>query len=110
MEQVQAYVTSLTQQVIEILSQSPDVRLIPAANASRSSIISFEMPGIHPHDIAQVAGERGVAVRAGHHCCQPLMHSLGLTSTTRVSFGLYNQHEDVEALLTAIDEVRRMFV
>ncbi|NNF96152.1 MAG: SufS family cysteine desulfurase [Halobacteria archaeon] len=110
MEQVQAYVTSLTHQAIERLSQFADVRLIPAANASRSSIISFEMPGVHPHDIAQIAGERGVAVRAGHHCCQPLMHSLGLTATTRISFGLYNQQEDVEALLAAIDEVRRLFV
>jgi cysteine desulfurase/selenocysteine lyase len=110
MERVEAYVTSLTQQAVEALSRFADVRLIPAANTSRSSIISFEMPGIHPHDIAQVAGERGVAVRAGHHCCQPLMHALGLTATTRVSFGLYNQQEDVEALLAAIDEVRRLFV
>lgn len=110
MERIEAYVTSLTQQAIEALSQCADVRLIPAMKTRRSSIISFEMPGIHPHDIAQVAGERGVAVRAGHHCCQPLMHSLGLSATTRVSFGLYNQQQDVEALLAAIDEVRRLFV
>ena len=109
MQQIEAYVSALTQQALAALSQYADVRLIPAANAGPTSILSFDMPGIHPHDIAQVAGEHGVAVRAGHHCCQPLMHALGLSATTRASFGLYNQPQDVEALLAAIDEVRRLF-
>lgn len=109
MRRVEAYVSSLTQQAVEALSQFADVRLIPVAEVGRTSIISFQMPGIHPHDIAQVAADFGVAVRAGHHCCQPLMHSLGLSATTRVSFGIYNLPEDVDALLTAIDEVRRLF-
>ena len=87
----------------------PGLRIIGTAH-DKAGVISFTLDGIHPHDIAQVAGERGVAVRAGHHCCQPLMHALGLAATTRVSFGLYNQQEDVEALLTAINEVRRLFV
>lgn len=109
MDNVETYVASLTQKAVEELSQFRGVRLIPSQASNRSSIISFDMPGIHPHDVAQVAGERGVAVRAGHHCCQPLMHYLGLTATTRASFGLYNQQEDVDALLLAIDEVRRLF-
>jgi cysteine desulfurase/selenocysteine lyase len=65
--------------------------------------------GVHPHDLAQIAGEQGVAVRAGHHCCQPLMQHLGLAATTRASLAVYNDEADIEALLCAIEQARRVF-
>ena len=64
---------------------------------------------MHPHDLAQLAGEQGVAIRAGHHCAQPLLRHLGLAATARASFGIYNDLDDVEALVAAIDSARRLF-
>jgi cysteine desulfurase/selenocysteine lyase len=87
----------------------PGLQLLPGAGAERSAIVSFVLEGIHPHDIAQVAGERGVALRAGHHCCQPLLHHLGLTATARASLGIYNDDADIAALVDAIQEAKRLF-
>ena len=68
------------------------------------------MEGVHPHDIAQILDSRGVAVRAGHHCAQPLMARLGLPATVRASFGLYNTTAEVDALAEALEEVEVMFL
>jgi cysteine desulfurase/selenocysteine lyase len=108
-EAVQAYVAALTRQALAVLVEVPGLRLLPPAATPRSAILSFSVEGIHPHDLAQVAGERGVALRAGHHCCQPLMQHLGIPATTRASFAVYNTPEDVAALLDAIDHARRLF-
>jgi cysteine desulfurase/selenocysteine lyase len=69
-----------------------------------SHILAFNLGEIHPHDVAQVASEHGVAVRAGHHCCQPLLRFLGAPATVRVSLALYNDERDVDALVIALDE------
>ena len=74
-----------------------------------NGILSFNVEDIHPHDIAHVAGERGVAIRAGHHCCQPLMQYLGVSSTARASFQFYNNEDDINALRDAIIEAKRLF-
>jgi len=76
----------------------------PENNPYRSGILSFNIDGIHPHDIAQIAGEHGVAIRAGHHCCQPLMQHLNTSSTARASFSFYNNKDDIAALVMAIRE------
>jgi len=68
------------------------------------------MDGVHPHDIAQMLDSRGVAVRAGHHCAQPLMARLGLPATVRASFGLYNTTAEVDALAEALEEVEGIFL
>jgi cysteine desulfurase/selenocysteine lyase len=68
------------------------------------------MDGVHPHDIAQMLDSRGVAVRAGHHCAQPLMARLGLPATVRATFGLYNTTAEVDALAEALEEVEVMFL
>jgi cysteine desulfurase/selenocysteine lyase len=68
------------------------------------------MDGVHPHDIAQMLDSRGVAVRAGHHCAQPLMARLGLPATVRAAFGLYNTTAEVDALAEALEEVEVMFL
>ncbi|RME68189.1 MAG: cysteine desulfurase [Verrucomicrobia bacterium] len=75
----------------------------------RAGAISFVLEGVHPHDIGTILDSEGVAIRAGHHCAQPLMRRLGLNATARASFGLYNKREEVDALVAALDKVRAMF-
>ncbi len=106
--QVHTQVSQLSRAALDALSQCPDIRLLPGRNTQRHTIISFIVDGIHPHDLAQIAGEAGVAIRAGHHCCQPLMNTLGLNGTARLSLGLYNDAADVDALLLALDQARRL--
>jgi cysteine desulfurase/selenocysteine lyase len=71
--------------------------------------VSFTHSDLHPHDLAQVAGELGVAIRAGHHCAQPLLNRLGHAATARASFSIYNDRADVDALIEAILTAQRMF-
>jgi len=78
--------------------------------AEKASVLSFVMDGVHPHDIAQVLDSRGVAVRAGHHCAQPLMARFGLPATVRASFGLYNTRAEVDALAEALERVEALFI
>ncbi len=75
----------------------------------RGGLVSFNLEGIHPHDVAQAFDARGVAIRAGHHCAQPLMRWLGVAATARASFYLYNDEEDVDALVEAIQSTKRYF-
>lgn len=75
----------------------------------KAGVLSFVMEGAHPHDIGTILDRQGIAVRAGHHCAQPLMEHLGLTATTRASFGLYNTKADIDALASALDKVREIF-
>jgi cysteine desulfurase/selenocysteine lyase len=95
-------------QAAAALAELQGVRLWPPAGVQRSGILSFTLDGVHPHDLAQVASERGVAIRAGHHCAQPLMRSLGLVATARASFGVYNDPGDVNALVDAVDSARAL--
>lgn len=74
-----------------------------------AGIVSFAMRGIHPHDIGTILDEEGVAIRAGHHCAQPLMDHLGVPATARASFGLYNDENDVAALVRGLERVSRIF-
>ena len=73
-------------------------------------MLSFVIEGIHPHDIGTVLDRHGVAVRAGHHCAQPLMKRLGVPATARASFALYNTEADVDALVRGVNAVREVFV
>ncbi|MFZ5789016.1 MAG: SufS family cysteine desulfurase [Acidobacteriota bacterium] len=75
----------------------------------RGALVSFVDPELHPHDLATILDTRGVAVRAGHHCAQPLMRRLGVVATARASFGVYNDRDDVDALVDALREARRYF-
>lgn len=74
-----------------------------------AGIVSFSMQGVHPHDIGTILDEEGVAIRAGHHCCQPLMDHLGVPATARASFGIYNDENDVAALVRGLERVKRIF-
>jgi cysteine desulfurase/selenocysteine lyase len=84
------------------------LRLVGTA-AKRSGIVSFEIEGIHPHDIGTVLDSEGVAIRAGHHCCMPLMERLGVTATARASFAMYNTKEEINHLVKSLDKLHEIF-
>jgi len=89
------------------LGKRNDVTLFGPADSV--GIVSFALDGVHPHDLGTILDEEGVAIRAGHHCAQPLMDHLGVPATARASFGLYNDEHDIEALLKGIERTRRIF-
>jgi len=93
-----------TRKVLEV----PGVRLIGSARR-RAGVLSFVMDGIHPHDVGTVLDTRGVAVRAGHHCAQPVMKRYGVSATVRASFGVYNTSDEVDALVRGLHEAREVF-
>ena len=72
-------------------------------------ILSFVLDGVHPHDIGTILDQHGVAIRAGHHCAQPLLEALGVPATARASFGLYSTRQDVDALIDGLRAVRKVF-
>jgi cysteine desulfurase/selenocysteine lyase len=74
----------------------------------KAGIVAFSVEGAHPHDIAQIVDRYGVAIRAGHHCAQPLMQRLGVSATARASLGIYSTDEDVDAFLEALAKARKL--
>ena len=99
---------ALTGYGVDRLSRIPGLRLLDAGQR-RLGILSFDLEGVHPHDVAQVLDQHHVAVRAGHHCAQPLLESLGHPATTRASLGVYNDERDIDRLAEAIETAREMF-
>ena len=93
---------------IEKLKKNNSVKIIGNPK-NRGAAISFTIEGIHPHDVATILDEDGVAVRAGHHCCQVLHEKLGITATTRASLGIYNDKNDIDALDNAINKCKKIF-
>ena len=81
----------------------------PQDSSIRSGVISFEVSGIHPHDLGQILDGEGIAIRAGHHCCKPLMRKMGLTATARASFYLYNTPEEADALVKGVHKAKEVF-
>ena len=75
----------------------------------RGSLVSFELDGVHPHDVAEILGREGVCVRAGHHCAQPLMRRLGSPASTRASFAVHTTREDVDRLIDGLGTVQEIF-
>jgi cysteine desulfurase / selenocysteine lyase len=103
-----AHESALARDAEQRLSGFDDVRLVGRASA-KAGIVSFVMTSAHPHDIGTILDREGVAIRTGHHCCQPLMHRLGVAATARASFAFYNTPDDVDRLVDAIGQVRKMF-
>lgn len=99
---------ALTSYGVDRLSRLPGLRLV-GAGQRRLGILSFQVDGIHPHDVATVLDQHKVAVRAGHHCAQPLIDKLGLGATTRASLGIYNDESDIDALAEAVIAAQKMF-
>jgi cysteine desulfurase/selenocysteine lyase len=109
-ERVRKHIASLTRLAAGRLMTIDGISLLPHAELPSSGIVSFTHRDIHPHDMAQVAGESGVAIRAGHHCAQPLLSHLGLAATARASFSVYNEESDIEALIDAILSAQEVFL
>ena len=110
MDQVRAHEVELLEYTIERLSEIDGLKLLgPREATSRGGLISFHDPSIHPHDLATLLDQQGVAVRAGHHCAQPLHRRLGLPATTRASFGVYSRRDDVDALVDGLRFARSYF-
>ena len=107
LDAIHAHETALVGQAREALARINSVTLFGPDDAA--GIVSFAMAGVHPHDIGTILDEERVAIRAGHHCAQPLMEHLGVPATARASFGVYNGEDDVAALVRGLDRVARIF-
>jgi len=107
LDAIHAQEVTLVREAREALSQFNSVRLFGPEDSA--GIVSFAIEGVHPHDIGTILDEEGVAIRAGHHCAQPLMATLGVDATARASFGVYNNSDDVAALVQGIERVTRIF-
>ena len=104
---IEAHETALRERAMAGLRELNWVRLYGAA-PDKGAIVAFNVEGAHPHDVAQILDRQGVAVRAGHHCAQPLMARLGVTATARASFACYNQLEEVDVFLEALHKAHKM--
>jgi len=110
MDKIFEHEQELTVQLLTGLSKISGVNVVgPLDMNDRGGVISFTIDGVHPHDVGQVLDQYGIAVRTGHHCAWPLMKKLNLVGTTRASFHLYNDSNDVNALLEAIEKVKSYF-
>ena len=107
LDRIHAHETALVADARERLGRINSVRLFGPADAA--GIVSFAIDGVHPHDVGTILDEAGVAIRAGHHCAQPLMETLGVEATARASFGVYNRAADIDALVKGIERVTRIF-
>jgi cysteine desulfurase/selenocysteine lyase len=107
LERIHAHETALVAQAREALGRINSVTLFGPADSA--GIVSFAIQGVHPHDIGTILDEGHVAIRAGHHCAQPLMEALGVPATARASFGVYNGPADIDALVAGIERVTRIF-
>ncbi len=108
MDITRAHEDSLLEYGTERLSNISRVRLIGTA-ANKASILSFVMDGVHPHDIGTILDSEGIAIRAGHHCTQPLMERFGIPATARASLAFYNTEEEIDLLVRGIDKVIEVF-
>jgi cysteine desulfurase / selenocysteine lyase len=110
MENVRAHEKSLTAYAIEKLSEIDEITIYGPHNAEeRVGVVTFNYGDIHPHDLGQVLDNYGIAIRAGHHCAQPLMRRLDCVATARASFYLYNTFTEIDVLVEALQEVGRYF-
>jgi cysteine desulfurase/selenocysteine lyase len=109
MEAVAAHEQEMVSYAMERLEEIPGVKVIGPSPEKKGGVASFTLDGIHPHDVAQILDSCGVAVRAGHHCAQPLHEKFGITATTRASFYIYTLKEELDKLVSGIYQVKKIF-
>jgi cysteine desulfurase/selenocysteine lyase len=110
MDEVRQHDIELTAYALNVLSQVPGVKLYGPGDANdRGCAVSFNYGELHPHDLGTVLDQYGIAIRAGHHCAQPLMTRLGISATARASFHVYNRREEIDAMAEGIQEAARFF-
>ena len=105
---IEEYENKILEYGIEKLRKDNSVNIIGNPK-NRGSVMSFTIKGIHPHDIATILDDDGVAIRAGHHCCQILHDKLGISATARASIGVYNTKEDIDVLCESIENCKKVF-
>src|SRR5204862_6302882 len=108
-EAIEEHEAALTGYAVDRLSRIAGVQLV-GGGQRQLSVLSFNLDGVHPHDVGTVLDQHGVAVRVGNHCAQPLMDKLGLAGTVRASLGVYNDEADIDRLAAAIEACREMFL
>jgi cysteine desulfurase/selenocysteine lyase len=113
MDKIHAYEEELTAYLFQRLKETPEVRIYgpqPKADGSgRAALASFTAGAVHPHDLSTILDQAGVAIRAGHHCTQPLHRQVGAQSTARASLYFYNTREDIDAFIAALKEAIDFF-
>jgi len=109
LDAIEAHEHELAAYALGRLAEVPGITLYGPPAERRAGVVSFNLDGIHPHDVAQLLDGHGVAIRAGHHCCQPLMRRLGVTATNRASFYLYTVPEEIDQLVDGLHAVREVF-
>jgi cysteine desulfurase / selenocysteine lyase len=109
LENIERHEAELTESAMGRLGEITGLTIYGPPLERRGGIISFDLEGVHPHDVAQILGHEGVAVRAGHHCTQPLMQRLGVAATTRASFYLYTLPEEIDRLVDGLHKARKIF-
>jgi cysteine desulfurase/selenocysteine lyase len=109
--EIERHDNELTKHAINQLTEFPDLELYgPNEIKNRTGVISFNLQNVHPHDVAQVLDESGIALRAGHHCTQVLHKRLGVPATVRMSFGIYNNYSEIDRMLSTLDQAREIFL
>jgi len=109
MDKIAAHEHEVTEYALERLEEIPGVKLFGPSADKKGGVAAFTLEGIHPHDVAQILDGEGIAVRAGHHCAQPLHEKFGIPATSRASFYLYNTKEEADLLVNGIYKVKEMF-
>ena len=110
MHEIFEHELELTNHAMKRFSEFEDLQVYgPNETNHRSGVLSFNMRNVHPHDVAEVLDESGIAVRAGHHCTQVLHKRLGISSSVRMSFGIYNNIREIDHMFSKLDRCRRIF-
>jgi cysteine desulfurase/selenocysteine lyase len=109
MDAIAAHEHEITEYALERLEEVPGVKVFGPGAQNKGGVAAFTLEGVHPHDVAQILDQDGIAVRAGHHCAQPLHERFGLPATSRASFYLYNTREEVDLLINGIYKVKELF-
>jgi cysteine desulfurase/selenocysteine lyase len=110
MDRIRRHENDLAQYALRRLNEFDDVRTFgPPAGEERGGLVAFHLEGVHPHDLSEILNDHAIAVRAGHHCTQPLHELLGVAATTRASFYVYNTKSEVDRLVAALDDARELF-
>src|SRR2546422_8086828 len=109
LEAIEQHEHELAAYALERLGEIEGMKLYGPPAEKRAGIVSFNLGDLHPHDVAQVLDMEGVAIRAGHHCCQPLMQKLGVAATNRASFYLYTLQDEIDQLVDGLHTVHKVF-
>lgn len=110
MDDIRQHEINLVDYTLKRLREIDDIKIYgPSKAEARGGVVAFNLPQMHPHDLGTILNEEGIAIRAGHHCCQPLMRKLGVTGTARASFHVYNTRAEVDALVSGLHKAQEIF-